>query len=186
MNAPALSGSHPAMVTGLFNSTDGAECAYESAVELGYQQRDINVVMSDETRQRFVSTEPRADTEFSSKVAESTTGSSKLAEELGGPTGGTMGTVAPVLAAVGTLVLMPGIAFAGPIAIALAAAGAVGLAGGLIGALSNWGIPEDRIHQYERGIRGGAILLGVKPRSDGDAGALERRWKACGGELVHS
>jgi len=186
MTDPALSANHPAMVTGLFNSRDGAECAYGSAVNLGYQQRDINLVMSDETRRRFFPTEPRADTDLSGKVAESTTGSSKLADELGGPTGGAMGTIAPVLAAVGTLVLIPGIAFAGPIAVALAAAGAVGLAGGLIGALSNWGIPEDRIHQYETGIRGGAILLGVKPRSDGDAAALERRWKACGGELVHS
>lgn len=37
-------------------------------------------------------------------MAESTTGSSKLARELGGPPGGAMGTIAPVLAAVGALV----------------------------------------------------------------------------------
>src|SRR5690242_8176434 len=110
MTDPALSANHPAMVTGLFNSRDGAECAYESAVNLGYQQRDINLVMSDETRKRFFPAEPRADTDLSGKVAESTTGSSKLADELGGPTGGAMGTIAPVLAAVGTLVLIPGIA----------------------------------------------------------------------------
>jgi hypothetical protein len=186
MTDPALSTDHPGVVTGLFNSRDGAECAYRSAVELGYETSDINVVMSDATREQFLPRERRADTELSGKVTEPTTGSTKLADELGGPTGGAMGTIAPVLAAVGTLVLIPGIAFAGPIAVALAAAGAVGLAGGLIGALTNWGIPEDRIHQYETGIRGGGILLGVKPRCVGDARELGRRWKACGAELVHS
>ena len=187
MTDPALPASQPGMVTGLFNSRDGAECAYRFAIELGgYERTDIDVVMSDETRQRFFSSEPQPDTELSGKVNEPTTGSTKLADELGGPTGGAVGTIAPVLAAVGTLVLIPGIAVAGPIAVALAAAGAVGLAGGLIGALTNWGIPEDRIHQYEMGIRDGGILLGVRPRSPGDARELERRWKLCGGELVHS
>ena len=185
MTDPALPAAHPGMVTGLFNNRDAAECAYRSAVELGYEKSDINLVMSDATREQFFSTEPRADAELSGNVTEPT-GSTKLADELGGPTGGAIGTIAPVLAAVGTLVLIPGIAFAGPIAIALGAAGAVGLAGGLIGALTNWGITEDRIHQYETGIRGGGILLGVEPRCDSDARELQRRWKACGAELVHS
>ena len=187
MTDPALPVSQPGMVTGLFKSRDGAECAYRSATELdGYERTDINLVMSDETRQRFFSSETRPDTELSSKVDEPTTGSTKLADELGGPAGGAVGTIAPVLAAVGTLVLVPGIAVAGPIAVALAAAGAVGLAGGLIGALTNWGIPEDRIHSYDKGIREGGILMGVRPHSASDAGELERRWKRCGGELVHS
>lgn len=186
MTDPALSTGHPGVVTGLFNSRDGAECGYRSAVELGYEKSDINVVMSDATREQFLPREHRADTELSGNVTETTTGSTKLGDELGGPTGGAMGTIAPVLAAAGTLVLIPGIAFAGPIAVALVAAGAVGLAGGLIGALTNWGIPEDRIHPYESGIRGGGILLGLKPRCDGDARELKRRWKACGAELVHS
>jgi len=186
MTESALSASQSATVTGLFDSADAAECAYGAALDLGYQQPDINLVMSDETRQRFLSSEAREDSDLRGKVAESTAGSSKLANELGGPAGGAMGTIAPVLAAVGTLVLIPGIAVAGPIAIALAAAGAVGFAGGLIGALSKWGIPEDRIHEYETGIRSGAILLGVDPRSKEDAGVLVRRWQACGGKLVHS
>jgi hypothetical protein len=186
MADPALSTSDPGTVTGLFKSSHGAECAYQSAIELGYEKSDINLVMSEETRTRLFSSEPRADTDLSDKATESITGSTKLAAELGGPTGGAMGTLAPVLAAAGTLVLIPGIAVAGPIAVALAAAGAVGLAGGLIGALTNWGIREDRVHQYETGIRGGGILIGVKVRSRGDARELEQRWQACGGEWVHS
>jgi hypothetical protein len=86
-----------------------------------------------------------------------------------------------VIAAVGTAVLVPGLVFAGPIAIALTAAGAVGLAGGLIGALKNWGVPQDRVREYESSVRGGAILIGVKARSAEDAQQLEQKWRAEGG-----
>jgi hypothetical protein len=73
-----------------------------------------------------------------------------------------------------------------PIAVALTAAGAVGLAGALMGALTKWGIPQARVEEYEQGIRAGGILMGVKPRSDEDAANLVREWQASGGELVHS
>ena len=75
---------------------------------------------------------------------------------------------------------------AGPSAVALTAAGAVGLAGALIGALTKWGIPKRRIEEYEQGIREGGILMGVKSRSEEDAGQLVREWQASGAELVHS
>jgi hypothetical protein len=79
-----------------------------------------------------------------------------------------------------------GVFATGPIAVALTAAGAVGLAGALIGAFAKWGIPERRIEEYEQGIRAGGILMGVKPRSDEDASNLAREWQRSGGELVHS
>jgi hypothetical protein len=78
-------------------------------------------------------------------------------------------------------VLVPGLVFAGPIAIALTAAGAVGIAGGLIGALKDWGIPQERMRDYETAVRGGAILIGVKARSAEDAQRLEQEWRAQGG-----
>ncbi len=186
MADPVLSPSDPGTVTALFNSSDGAERAYQSAIELGYEKSAINLVMSEETRKRFFSGKHRTDTGLSDKVTDPMDGSTKLAHELGGPTGGAMSTIAPALAAAGTLVLIPGIVLAGPIAVALVAAGAVGLAGGLIGALTDWGIREDRIHQYESGIRAGGIFIGVKAHSRGDAQELEQRWKACGGEWVHT
>jgi hypothetical protein len=117
---------------------------------------------------------------LSSNAAESAEKPPKGAD-LGGPTGGTLGTLAPVVAAVGTAVLIPGLVFAGPIAIALTAAGAVGIAGGLIGALKDWGIPQNRVREYDTAVRGGAILLGVKARSAEDAERLEQQWRAEGG-----
>jgi hypothetical protein len=165
-------------VTALFRSPDAAERAYRAAASLGYKDEDINVVSSDATRERLLA--DASHPKLSSNAAESKEQPTKGAD-LGGPTGGTFGTIAPILAAVGTAVLVPGLVFAGPIAIALTAAGAVGLAGGLIGALKDWGIPQERVNEYETAVRDGAILIGVKARSDEDAQRLEQKWRAEGG-----
>jgi hypothetical protein len=165
-------------ITALFKSPDAAERAYRAATALGYEDSEINLVISDTTRERLL-TDARHPN-LSSNAADSKENPAKGAD-LGGPTGGTLGTIAPVLAAVGTAVLVPGLVFAGPIAIALTAAGAVGVAGGLIGALKDWGIPQDRVREYETSVRDGAILIGVKARSAEDAQQLEQQWRAEGG-----
>jgi hypothetical protein len=170
-------------VTGLFRDRASAERAFRSAQTLGYAPSDINVIMSDETRGReFADTA----TALAQKAAEPAPESSPSAENLGGPAGGTMGTVAPVLAAIGTLLLLPGIGLvaAGPAAIALTAAGAVGVAGGIVGALTQWGVPKSRVKEYEEAVRRGDILLGVKAKSQDDAEKLVREWKESGGDWV--
>jgi hypothetical protein len=176
------------MVTGLFTNKESAERGYRSATRLGYENSDIDVLMSEETRNRYFSPGHDTETDLSSNATKGGGEDGKSAGDLGGPAGGTIGTIAPALAGVGTLLLVPvlGVFAAGPIAIALTAAGAVGLAGALIGALTKWGIPEGRIEEYEQGVREGGILMGVKARSDGDASNLVREWQTSGGKLVHS
>jgi hypothetical protein len=89
--------------------------------------------------------------------------------------------------AVGVLALPGlGLVLAGPFAVALAAAGTAGLAVGLVGALSDWGIPEERAKQYETGIHDGGILMGVRSRSDDDAQYFVQQWKAIGAQHLHS
>jgi hypothetical protein len=73
---------------------------------------------------------------------------------------------------------------AGPVAAAVTAAGAVALAGGLMSAVANWGIPKERIEEFEAGIRDGGILLGVTPRTAEEATEIERLWQACGAVSV--
>ncbi len=167
------------MVTGLFKDSQSVERGYEVIVQRGYGKGDINVVMSDDTRRRYFSDDRQIDTELGRKVAEG--------GELGGPMGGTIGTILPVIIAVG-VVALPGLGLilAGPVAVALAAAGAAGLTFGLIGALSDWGIPEERAKQYETGIHDGGILMGVRPHSEEDARYFEQQWEAIGGLHVHS
>jgi len=187
MTDSALSPGPARMVTGLFTTKESAERGYRSATRLGYENSDIDVLMSEETRNRYFSPGHDTKTDLSSNATKDSD-DGKSADKLGGPAGGTIGTLAPALAGVGALLLVPvlGVFAAGPIAVSLTAAGAVGLAGALIGALTKWGIPERRVEEYEQGIRAGGILMGVKPRSDEDANNLVREWQASGGKIVHS
>jgi hypothetical protein len=174
-----------AVLTALFRDARQAEAAYRAALDLGYDAADINVLMSEETRDRYVS-DTHGTTALGAKAQEPAPEASKRADILGGPVGGTVGTVAPAIAAIGAALLVPGLglAVAGPIAIALTAAGTAGIATGLIGAFTNWGIPSDRAEHYERGIRGGGIVLGVEPKSAQARAALIQQWKTSGGELI--
>ena len=167
------------MVTGLFSDSEGVERAYQAVAERGYDMRDFNVVMSDETRRRYFSDDRHVNVKLGLKVAEG--------GELGGPMGGTLGTILPAIVAAGVVALPGlGLVLAGPVAVSLAAAGAAGLAAGIIGALSDWGIPEERAKQYDAALRDGGILVGVKAHSDEDARHIVRQWTAIGGQHVHS
>jgi hypothetical protein len=178
------------MVTGLFKDKDSAELAFQSVVDLGYDKSDINVVMSNEVRQRYFlahnpTTGDPGTTDLEEKAAAADI-NNPANNTWGGPVGGTVGTLAPVVAAVGVL-LIPGLGIvAGPVAIALAASAATGVALGLMGILMHWGIPDSRVEQYEVGIGAGGILLGVKAHSDADALQIQQRWRENGGEHVHS
>ena len=178
------------MVTGLFKDKDSAELAFQSVVDLGYDKSDINVVMSDEVRQRhFLAPKPTTDEPGTTDLEEKAAAANidNASDNMwGGPVGGTVGTLVPVVAAMGVL-LIPGFGLvAGPVAIALAASAATGVAISLMAILMNWGISESRVEQYEAGLRAGGILLGVKAHSDADALQIRQRWQESGGEHVHS
>lgn len=165
-------------VTGLFPDRDSAERAYQHATERGYKQADVNLVMSDETRKRhFAGDGPT--TELGTKAGEGA--------GIGAGIGGAVGAIAATLAAIGTSIAVPGLGLviAGPVAAALAGAGAGGAAGGLVGALVGWNIPEERVKEYETGIRQGGILMGVRPRNDEDATYLEQNWRDGQGTSVY-
>jgi hypothetical protein len=157
------------MLTGLFRDRDSTERAYRSLRDRGYTDDEINVMMSDATRDKFYKDDPN--TELGSKALEGA--------GAGGAIGGTLGAIIGGIAAIGTNVLLPGLGLvvAGPIAAALIGAGAGGLTGGLVGALIGWGIPEDRAKLYESGIREGGTVLGVRPRSTEDADYFENEWR---------
>lgn len=158
------------MLTGMFNDRQSSEGAYKSLRDRGYTDDDINVIMSDETRDKYYGADSDYDSELGSKAAEGT--------GIGGAIGGTLGAVIGGIAAIGTNLILPGLGLVvwGPLAAALAGAGAGGLTGGLVGALIGWGIPEDRAKLYEAGVKEGGTVLGVKPRSTEDADYFESDW----------
>lgn len=159
---------HP-MVTATFPDRDSAERAYGSATSRGYNSDDLNVVMSDSTRDRHFG-DKEVKTELGNKAAEGA--------GVGGAIGGTVGAIAAAVAAIGTTLLLPGLGLviAGPVAAAVAGAGAGAAAGGLVGALVGWNIPEARIKEYENDLKEGRILLAVQPRNADDAQYFEHAW----------
>lgn len=161
----------------MFRNRDAAERAWYQLHERGYQSQDVDLLMSEDTRERhFGETTPVTD--LGNKAMEGAGTGSAI--------GGTIGAIAGAIAAIGTTLIVPGIGLvlAGPIAAALAGAGAGGLAGGLIGALVGRGIPEDRAKIYEDDIRSGGILISVKPKSTEDADYLRNSWKSGTAEYV--
>ena len=168
------------MLTGLFRDRDSAERAYQSISDRGYTRDDVNLVMSDDTRKRhFTGSTTGRETELGSKAAEGA--------GIGGAIGGSLGAIAAAIAAVGTTIALPGlgIVIAGPLAAAIAGAGAGAATGGVVGALIGWGIPEERVKEYDQGIRDGGILMAVRPKNDEDASFFENSWRAQSGEHVY-
>ncbi|WP_164851271.1 hypothetical protein [Larkinella soli] len=159
------------MMTAIFNDRNSAEQAYNSLVQHGFSDKDINLVMSNDTRDRNFADRHEAgeDTDLGNKAMEKA--------GVGSAIGGTVGAIASAIAAIGTSLVIPGLGLvvAGPVAAALAGAGAGGLTGGLIGALVGSGIPKEHAEAYERGIKEGGIVIGVHARSAEDIRFLEHQ-----------
>lgn len=177
MAQPVTGRNESSVLTGLFRDRTGAERAYNSLRERGYSDDEINVMMSDETRDKHYAN--GVETELGNKALEGA--------GTGGAIGGVLGAVIGGIAAIGTNVLLPGLGLvvAGPIAAALVGAGAGGATGGLVGALIGWGIPEERAKYYEEGIREGGTVVGVSPRTTEDADYFESEWKTYNGEHIY-
>lgn len=167
------------MVTGLFRDRDDAERAYSSLTDRGYTRDDINVMMSDETRNRYYPSDRKPTSELGDKALEGA--------GAGGAIGGATGAIIGAIAAIGTTLALPGLGLlvAGPIAAALAGGGAGALTGGLIGALIGAGIPEEHAREYDKGIREGGIVMGVTPRNDADADYVSNSWRQSRGEHIY-
>jgi hypothetical protein len=141
----------PALITGLFETQEGAERAIDELERLGYSPSDIGVAMNGHASQPAV--EPGTDTAAGAGI--------------GATFGGALGAIIAGLTATGAIVGTGGIAapiVAGPLAAVFAGAGAGGLTGGIIGALVGAGVPESEAERYEDGLHRGAIAVALNPR----------------------
>jgi hypothetical protein len=172
--------SRSTYVTGLYTTPESASRAYDELRSThGYDADDIDVVMSDETRDRHFTV---AGTTL--KLEEGNKAAHGLAT--GGAIGGGVGAALAAMFAVGASIVVPGVGLviAGPIAAALAGAGAGAATGGIIGAMVGAGIPEDRAMVYERGLNEGGVVVGARARDDAHAAQLERDFESYGGTGV--
>jgi hypothetical protein len=163
------------LITGSFDR-DSAERAYDDLRRRGYSEKEIHLLMSDETRKRH----------FSGKHDQTDLGNKALeGAGVGGAAGGVIGATLTAIAAAGATLAVPGVGLviAGPLAGALAGGATGAAAGGLIGTLIGMGIPEDRAKRYERDLKEGHIVMGVNPRNDEDASYFQREWEPAGQNL---
>src|SRR5262245_23006785 len=132
--------------------------------------------MSEETRQKYHYPEH--------SEPEATEKETLKGMETGAVVGGGLGATLGIIAAVGAMVIIPGlgVAVAGPLAASLAGAG--GLVGGALGALYGSGIPMEKAQELEHRIREGSILLGVVPRNKEESAIIIEEWRKRGGEVI--
>lgn len=151
-------------ILGVFLDRTNAEAAISKLENLGYDPKEISVVVKD--------------TVVAEKI-EATTGTnvaSGAAE--GATTGGVVGGVLGLLVGIGAITI-PGIGavlIGGPLAAALGLTGAAAtaltgattgvVAGGVLGALVGLGMPEEAARYYDEQLREGAVLLAVSPKSE--------------------
>jgi predicted phage tail protein len=164
-------------LTGSFKDLKSAELAYSKLREKGYSDNEINIIMSDESKKRYIKDDKNQETKLGNKAKEGA--------GAGAAVGGVIGATAGIVAAIGTSLLIPGlgIIIAGPIAAGLAGAGAGGITGGVVGALVGAGIPKERATRYEQGIKNGEIVIAVDVHSEDDAIYFEKEWQNYGNDI---
>ncbi len=138
-----------------------AMTAYDKYKAKGYTDKEIALMMSDETRKKYNGT-----TDHSERLEDAV----KEGSGVGSAIGGALGATAAAIAAIGTSLFIPGLGLvvAGPFAAALAGAGAGGITGGLVGGLVGMGIAENQAKEYEQKIKEGKIIVGAKPKNQED------------------
>lgn len=161
-------------VSKVFRNREDADSAYNDLAHLGYTQDDVNVMMSDETKNKYFADNADHDSALGDKVADNAGTGSLI--------GGGIGAVVGAVAAIGSNLLLPGLGLviAGPLAAGLAGAGAGAATGGLVGALTGMGVPEDEATRYKYDINDGGIYVGYKPKDENHARSTYDKWYADG------
>jgi hypothetical protein len=139
-----------ATVVGLFENRTQAESAIRELQSRGVDKSEIGIAMRDADEMREVANttgvEPGAAT-AGGAVA-------------GGVIGGGLGLLLSAIGAVTVPVIGPIVA-AGPLIAGLTGAGLGAATGGLIGALTEAGVPEEEARVYQTGVERGGVLLTV-------------------------
>jgi uncharacterized membrane protein len=151
-------------VIGVFHDRNRAEEAINKLDGMGYNPKDISIVMRDH----------KEGEEFASDTGTNVAGGAVS----GATAGGLIGALAGLLVGTGIVPGLGALLIAGPIAAALGLTGAVAttvsgavtgaVAGGLIGALTGLGVSDEDAQMYEESVREGGILVMVPARTGYD------------------
>jgi hypothetical protein len=167
------------MVTGVFRNRLDAERAFEYLNQLGYNESDINVLMSDKSQTTAAPLNPAEE-----RIG--TTGHAAEGAGVGGAIGTILGATAAGIAAIGSTLAIPGLGLivAGPVAAALAGAGVGAVTGGVIGGLVGAGLNEQNADAYLAALRDGGVVIGVAPHGTDDIQLIQKKFEEFNGESV--
>jgi uncharacterized protein (TIGR02271 family) len=144
----------PKTVVGFFDNFRQAENAVEELNRSGFRREDLSIIANQEVRSSSRTQKGGGDDD----------GDAGTGAAVGATTGAVVGGAAGLIASLAGLsipVVGPILA-AGPIVAMLSGAGVGAVAGGLIGALVNLGVPEEEARVYEEGIKRGGTLVTLK------------------------
>jgi hypothetical protein len=168
------------IVTAVFRDRLDAEQAFDYLRSLGYDDNDINVLMSDKSHGTFTPLREKPEIRHPAGSA--------MVEGVGvgGAIGTVIGAAAAGIAAIGTSLVIPGLGLlvAGPIAAALAGGGAGAVTGGVLGALIGLGVTEPNAQAYEAALRDGGVVIGVRPHNSEDVNRIEEKFNQLHAENV--
>lgn len=144
-------------IVGIYDDLTEARQVVEDLAQAGINRENISLVKGDPEGQYATAFE-RSDA-----AGEAT----EQAVE-GAVAGGVVGGLAGVLLGLGVFAI-PGLGpviAAGPIVAGLVGAGVGAISGSLLGALVEWGVPEEEAQYYAEGVRRGGTLVAVKSFDD--------------------
>lgn len=160
-------------VLAVFEETDKAIAALNGLRDDGFTADQVSVVARDEATTRAM-----AD---NSELVSAEAGKGALVGTLlGGLAGWLIGLSSLAIPGIGPVI------GAGIIGAALAGAGIGAAAGGLIGALGAYGIPEEDARGYEEEVRQGRVLLTVHAADDRQTLRADTILTGAGGQQVRS
>jgi len=157
-------------ILGSFENQHLADDAWRSLSRAGYDARDISVVVRE-----GVIVQPDATTPVENAAEGAVSGA---------VTGGAIAGIAGLLVGLGVIAIpgIGGLLIGGPLAAALGLTGAAAtatsaaatgaVAGGLIGALSGLGVPEDQAAVLAERLQAGGVILAVTVTNDEEAATV--------------
>lgn len=143
---------------GVFSNVKPAEDAVRRLLDAGFSQEQITVICSDDAKERYF-----RDFEHQEPAGTFT----PQAAITGAAVGALLGGIPVVGAAVATGSVLLWVA--GP-----AAASALGIAGGLVGAMSTRGVEKELANYYQQAVTDGAILVAAEADHPNDRALLPK------------
>ena len=151
------------IIGGVFKEENDAIEAIKGLQKIGYGKDDLTVLAKDEDEVKDIQDETGADVEKDSSGRGKNAGKGA---GIGAGTGGVLGGIAALIAEAG-LFFVPGIGplvAAGPLAATITGL----VCGGIVGALSGAGVPEEHAIEYEQYLKDGYIIVLVEAAEDKD------------------